>query len=132
VLEGLAAIVLALVVAWIGLIAFLLVARRSVPRAGELLRLLPDTVRLLRRLAMDPEVPRAARLRLWLLLAYLACPVDLVPDFVPVLGYVDDAIIAAAVLRSVVRAAGMPALRRQWPGTADGLQALLRAAGIAA
>ena len=58
------------------------------------------------RLARDPRVPRAARVRLWLLLAYLALPFDLVPDFIPVLGYADDAILVSWVLRSVIRATG--------------------------
>ena len=96
----------------------------------ETLRLLPDLVRLLRRLAGDRSVPRAARARLWLLLAYLAIPIDLVPDFVPVLGYADDAIIVSLVLRSVVRRAGPHVIRRHWPGTADGLAALSRLAGL--
>jgi uncharacterized membrane protein YkvA (DUF1232 family) len=51
-------------------------------------------------------------LRLWLLLAYLALPIDLVPDFIPMLGYADDAIVVAIVLRSVVRRAGADALTR--------------------
>jgi uncharacterized membrane protein YkvA (DUF1232 family) len=94
------------------------------------LRLLPDLLRMLRRLAADPTVPRTVRLRLWLLLAYLAIPFDLVPDFVPVLGYADDAIIVSLVLRSVVRRAGEPAIRRHWPGTDDGLAALARLTGL--
>jgi len=96
----------------------------------ETLRLLPDLVRLLRRVAGDRSVPRATRARLWLLLAYLAIPIDLVPDFVPVLGYADDAIIVSLVLRSVVRRAGPQVIRRHWPGTADGLAALSRLAGL--
>src|SRR5712691_6542680 len=64
------------------------------------------------------------RVRLWLLFAYLANPVDLIPDFVPVLGYADDAIIVAAVLRSVVQHAGPDAIRRNWPGTPEGLSSV--------
>lgn len=77
-------------------------------------------VRLLPRLAADRSLPRAVRVRLALLLAYLACPIDLVPDFLPVVGYADDAIIVSAVLRSVVRHAGVRAIERHWPGTQDG------------
>jgi uncharacterized membrane protein YkvA (DUF1232 family) len=66
---------------------------------------------------------------LWLVLGYLAIPVDLVPDFVPVLGYADDAIIVTAVLRSVVRRAGLEPIRGHWPGTEDGLAAVLRLCG---
>ena len=69
-------------------------------------------------------------MRLWLLLAYLAFPIDLVPDFIPVIGYADDVVIVAAVLRSVVRRAGPQAVRRHWPGTHDGLEALWRLARL--
>jgi uncharacterized membrane protein YkvA (DUF1232 family) len=65
-----------------------------------------------------------------LLLAYLASPIDLVPDFIPVAGYADDAIIVAAVLRSVARHAGVQAVERHWPGTRDGFAALCRLTGL--
>jgi uncharacterized membrane protein YkvA (DUF1232 family) len=113
-------------VAYLALLGALLAVRPKGNLLGEALRLLPDLLRLLRRLAADPEVPRAVRVRLWLLLGYLAMPIDLVPDFVPVLGYADDAIIVSFVLRSVVRRAGVPMIRRHWPGTDDGLAALAR------
>src|SRR5919204_819329 len=112
--------------AYLALLAALLVARPKGNLLGETTRLLPDLLRLLRRLAADSNVPRAARVRLVLLLGYLAIPFDLVPDFVPVLGYADDAIILSLVLRSVVRRAGAPVVRRHWPGTDDGLAALAR------
>ena len=112
------------------LLAALLVARPKGNLLGEALRLLPDLLRLLRRLAADSEVPRGARVRLALLLGYLAIPFDLVPDFVPVLGYADDAIVVSLVLRSVVRRAGAPAVRRHWPGTEDGLAAVARLTGM--
>lgn len=112
------------------LIAVLVIAR---PRGGllrEALRLLPDLLRLLPRLAADRSLPRRVRAGLALLLAYLAFPFDLVPDFIPVLGYADDAIIVAAVLRWAVRQAGIEAIRRQWPGTDDGFAALCRITGL--
>jgi uncharacterized membrane protein YkvA (DUF1232 family) len=112
--------------AYLALLAALLVARPKGNLLGEALRLLPDLLRLLRRLTADSDVPRGARVRLALLFAYLAMPFDLVPDFVPVLGYADDAIIAGLVLRSVVRRAGAPLVRRHWPGTEAGLDALAR------
>jgi uncharacterized membrane protein YkvA (DUF1232 family) len=64
------------------------------------------------------------------LLVYLALPVDLIPDFIPVLGYADDAIIVIAVLRSVARRAGAGAVRAHWPGTDDGFAALARLTGL--
>ncbi|GAA2332987.1 DUF1232 domain-containing protein [Saccharopolyspora halophila] len=117
-------------VAWLALVAVLFAVR---PRGGllrEALRLLPDTLRLIKRLAGDPELPRGSRLLVGGLLAYLALPFDLVPDFVPVLGYADDAIIVAAVLRSVVHRAGHDAVRRNWPGTEDGFAALRELTGL--
>ncbi|MEU6409219.1 DUF1232 domain-containing protein [Microbispora sp. NPDC046933] len=120
----------ALAVTWLALIGALAIAR---PRGGllrEALRLLPDTLRLVRRLAADRDLPRGIRVRLALLLAYLAIPIDLVPDVIPVLGYADDAIIVTAVLRSVVRRAGLPAVRRHWPGTDDGFAVLVRLTGL--
>jgi uncharacterized membrane protein YkvA (DUF1232 family) len=113
-------------ITYLALLVALLVARPKGNLLGEAVRLLPDLLRLLRRLAADSTVPRGARVRLALLIAYLAIPFDLVPDFVPVLGYADDAIIVSLVLRSVVRRAGSPAVRRHWPGTDDGLAALAR------
>jgi uncharacterized membrane protein YkvA (DUF1232 family) len=65
-----------------------------------------------------------------MLLAYLAVPIDLVPDFLPVVGYADDAIIVAFVLRSVARRAGIEAIERHWPGTRDGFAALCRLTGL--
>ena len=126
-LLGIAAAVL---LAWLSLVAVLVIAR---PRGGllrEALRVLPDVLRLVRRLAADKTLPRGVRIRLGLLLAYLAIPFDFIPDFNPVLGYADDAIIVTAVLRSVVRLAGIDAIRRHWPGTEDGLTAVARLAGL--
>jgi uncharacterized membrane protein YkvA (DUF1232 family) len=95
----------------------------------DALRLLPDLLRLLRRLAADPSLPRGVRVRLLVLLGYLASPIDLIPDFIPVLGYADDAIVVAISLRSVTRHAGPDAIARHWPGTPSGLQLVLRLAG---
>lgn len=120
----------ALLVVWIALVIALLAARPDTGRLKEALRLLPDLIRLLRRLAADQSLPRGVRIRLGLLLAYLAMPFDLIPDFVPVLGYADDAIIVVAVLRSTVRRAGLDSVRRHWPGSDDGFAALSRLAGL--
>jgi uncharacterized membrane protein YkvA (DUF1232 family) len=102
----------------------LLIASPGRATLAETMRLLPDLLRLVHRLAGDPTLPRAVRVRLWLLLAYLAMPFDLIPDFVPVLGHADDAIVVTLVLRSVIRKSGPESLRRHWPGSDDGLRAL--------
>jgi uncharacterized membrane protein YkvA (DUF1232 family) len=119
-----------LLLCWLVLMAVLWTTRPDEMRARELLRLLPDVLRLVRRLAGDGTLPRGVRVRLWLVLAYLAVPIDLVPDFVPVLGHADDAIVVALVLRSVVRRAGAAAVERHWPGTPEGLAALRRASRL--
>lgn len=119
-------VVAGLVLVYVGLIVALLVARPRGTGLRDALRLLPDVLRLVARLARDPALPRGARWRLWLLLGYLALPVDLVPDFVPVLGYADDAVVVTLTLRSVVRRAGDEALARHWPGTPEGLDAVRR------
>jgi uncharacterized membrane protein YkvA (DUF1232 family) len=119
-----------LAASWLVLVIGLLLVRPRGRLLAEAVRILPDVLRLLRRLAADPAMPRGVRIRLGLLLVYLASPIDLIPDFVPVLGYADDAIIATAVLRSVVRRAGLDAVRAQWPGSDDGFAALRRLTGI--
>ncbi len=119
-------------VLWVALVVALWLARPDAGSVRESLRLLPDVVRLVRRLAADRDLPRGVRVRLWLLLGYLALPVDLVPDVVPVIGYADDAVVVALVLRSVARRAGPDALARHWPGTAEGLAAVCRLARLPA
>lgn len=121
-----------LVLVWLAFLAVLVCAR---PRGASLLeavRLVPDVLRLVKRMAADPQLSRGVRVRLGLLLLYLALPVDLVPDFIPVIGYADDAIVVALVLRGVVRRAGPQALEDHWPGTPEGLATLRRVAGLAA
>ncbi len=129
-LEILLGVVAALVGCWLLLVAVLWISKPSGSLLKEALRLLPDLLRLLRRLAGDETLPRGVRVRLGLLLVYLAIPIDLIPDFIPVLGYADDAIVVSLVLRSVVRRAGLEAIERHWPGTPDGLAVLVRLAGL--
>jgi uncharacterized membrane protein YkvA (DUF1232 family) len=98
----------------------------------DALRLLPDLLRLLRRLLADRSLGAGIRVRVALLVAYLLSPIDLVPDFLPVVGYADDVIIVALVLRSVVARSGADAVRRHWPGTPAALEIVLRLAGLEA
>ena len=76
------------------------------------------------------RTPPGVRVRLWLGLGYLLLPFDLVPDFVPVLGFADDAVVVALVLRAVVRRAGPEAIERHWPGSEPGLAAVRRLAAV--
>src|SRR5215204_3380003 len=90
-----------------------------------------DCVVLVRRLLADPRVPRTRKLALAALVAYLAFPFDLIPDFIPVVGQLDDALIAGLVLRGLARGGGAGLLHEPWPGGPDGLALVLRLAGVA-
>jgi len=126
------AVVGAVVVLWLALVVVVLVGARDRVRLGEALRLLPDLVRLLARLARDPELPRRARWVVLVLMAYLALPIDLIPDVLPGIGYLDDIVIVALVLRWVAGSAGVVSIERNWPGTEQGLAGVLRLLGVAA
>ena len=93
--------------------------------ARELLAFIPDCVILVKRLLGDPRVPRRAKVMLVALVGYLAMPFDLVPDFIPVAGQLDDAILVAAVLAYVVRTAGREVVEELWTGSERGLRVLL-------
>jgi uncharacterized membrane protein YkvA (DUF1232 family) len=116
---------------WALLVAALAIARPDGATLADAVKILPDTIRLVRRLARDPELPRSVRRTLWLLTGYLIMPFDVIPDFIPVLGYADDAVVVAIALRRVVRSAGEEALERHWTGTAAGLVIIRRLAGLA-
>jgi uncharacterized membrane protein YkvA (DUF1232 family) len=111
--SGLAGVLGGLLVLWIVLVVGLWLLRPARTSVRDVLRLLPDLVRLLRRLARDSTLPRGIRLRLWLLLGYLALPFDLIPDVVPVVGYADDAMVVVLTLRSVIRTSGFAAARHE-------------------
>ncbi len=106
--------------------ALVIAGRRQDARA--LAGFIPDCIILFRRLLRDELVPRRRKLLLAALIAYLAMPFDLVPDFIPVAGQLDDAIIVALVVRSVLRAGGPDLLREHWPGPQASLNALTRLA----
>ena len=117
--------------AYVVLLLALLAARPKDVDLRQAARLIPDIARLVPRLARDRTLATGIRVRLWLLLAYLVSPIDLVPDMLPVIGWADDVILVLLVLRSVVRRAGAAALERHWPGSPTGLAALCRMAGVA-
>jgi uncharacterized membrane protein YkvA (DUF1232 family) len=123
-----AAAALALYAAFVA--GLVVTGRRADARA--LARFIPDCVVLVRRLLADPAVPRSSKLLLGGLVAYLASPIDLVPDFVPVAGQLDDALVVAWVLRAVLRRSGAQKLREHWPGPERSLAVLLRLTGSAA
>ena len=104
----------------------LLLGRRSDARA--LATFIPDCIVLVTRLTRNPRVPRRRKLLLFCLVGYLALPFDLVPDFIPVAGQLDDAIIVALVLRHFIQAGGEPLIRELWPGPERSLALMLRLA----
>jgi uncharacterized membrane protein YkvA (DUF1232 family) len=107
--------------------ALVIAGRRETARA--LARLVPDCIVLFRRLLTDPRVPRRTKLLLGGLIAYLAMPFDLVPDFIPVAGYLDDAVVVAFVLRHLLRTSRPALIEEHWPGTRSSLALILRFAG---
>ena len=116
-----------MLVVWAAFVVWLAaVGRESDARA--LATFIPDCIVLVTRLARDPRVPRRRKLLLLGLVGYLALPFDLVPDFIPVAGQLDDAIIVALVLRHFVKAGGDQLIRELWPGPQPSLDLILRLA----
>jgi uncharacterized membrane protein YkvA (DUF1232 family) len=113
-------IVLGLVVAWLALLVVLWLIRPRDVGALELARLVPDILRLVRDLVTDRSAPRGVRVSLVILLVWLISPIDLVPDFIPVLGSLDDVIVAVVILRYVRRRLGEVEMRRHWRGSDEG------------
>jgi uncharacterized membrane protein YkvA (DUF1232 family) len=93
--------------------------------------MLPDIVRLLRRLAADPTTARGVRWRLVVAIIYNVQPINLIPDFIPVIGLVDNMVVICWALRSAIRSAGSAAVERHWPGTPEELALLYRVARLA-
>ena len=117
-------------IGWALLVGFLWLHRPSRAVAGSALRLIPDLVRLVRGLLADSETPFSVRLALVGLLGYLLSPIDLIPDFLPVIGSADDLIIAAVVLRWAGRRVGLDRLRATWTGDPAGLEVLRQLLGL--
>jgi uncharacterized membrane protein YkvA (DUF1232 family) len=109
-----------------GIAALVVAGRRGDARA--LARFIPDCLVLLRRLIGDDRVPRRRKLVLLGLVAYLSSPIDLVPDFIPVIGQLDDVIIAAVALRYALRSGGPKLLTQHWPGPDQSLRVVMRLA----
>jgi uncharacterized membrane protein YkvA (DUF1232 family) len=115
----------ALLLAWLAFVALLWLFRPRDSRLGDLLRVVPDVLRLARSLIADSSAPTGVRLAVVGLLVWLVNPIDLVPEFIPVLGPLDDVVVAVLVLRYVHRKLGDTDFRRRWPGTEDGYRSLV-------
>jgi uncharacterized membrane protein YkvA (DUF1232 family) len=95
-----------------------------------LLRALPDVVRLITRLVGDPVLPRAAKIALGAAAVYLLSPVDLIPDFIPLVGWVDDVLLAAVLLDGILNWVDRGLVLKYWPGSASSLDTLARTARL--
>jgi uncharacterized membrane protein YkvA (DUF1232 family) len=126
------AIAVTIALLWLLLVVALVAARPKGMRAADAARLMPDLVILVRGLARDRTIPRRVRARIWFLLAWIASPLDLIPDVVPVVGVLDDLILLYVVVRSVARAGGRDAVARNWRGSPDGLRVVERFLGLTA
>ena len=113
---------------WLGFVAWLYLAGRK-SEARALVGFIPDCAVLFARLLRDSRVPRKKKALVVALMGYLALPFDLVPDFIPVAGQLDDVIVVALVLRSFIRSGGDDLIREHWPGPQESLDILLRVAG---
>ena len=108
-------------------LALVLLGRREEARAWA--AFVPHALVLTRRLLRDPRTPRSGRVLLWLLLGYIVSPIDFVPDFIPVAGQLDDAVIVALVLRYLLRRTDPMLIAEHWPGPERSLRLVLRLAG---
>jgi uncharacterized membrane protein YkvA (DUF1232 family) len=94
------------------------------PSLRDLARFIPDCIVLVSRLLRDPRVPRRHKLMLGALVGYLAMPFDIVPDFIPVAGHLDDVLVVALTLRAVLKGTGRELLHEHWPGSPSSLALL--------
>ncbi len=90
---------------------------------------IPDCIILFKRLVQDSRMSKRYKFELGLLIGYLALPIDLIPDFIPVAGQLDDAIIVVLVLRRIVKSVGVEVIKEHWPGPPSSLNVILKLAG---
>ena len=112
-----------------GLAVLALVVFGRPGQAAEIARFAPDCIVLFRELARSDAISRSSKIVVVLTLAYLLMPIDLVPDFIPVAGYLDDALVVALALRFILRRVDVEAIIGCWRGTPSGLRAVMRVAG---
>ena len=123
-------IVVALALLWAALLVVFWVLRPKDIPVRELVRVVPDLVRMLRSVITDGDVPLDVRLVLVGLLVSTSSPIDLIPEFIPGLGPLDDVVVAIVALRYTRRRLGTESLRSRWPGTPDGFALLVRVTGM--
>jgi len=127
--ELIVAIVIGLVALWALLLVLFWALRPKGVSVRDLLGLIPDVLRLLRSVIGDRSAPPDVRLVLVGLVAWIISPIDLIPEFIPGLGPIDDVVVAVVAMRYVRRRVGIVDLRRRWTGTDDGFALLVRVIG---
>jgi uncharacterized membrane protein YkvA (DUF1232 family) len=121
--------VLAVAAVWVAFLALLWVLRPRGTSLRELVAVVPDLLRLLRDLVADGTTPLDVRIVIVVLVAWIVSPIDLIPEFIPVLGPADDVVVAIVALRYVRRRIGSEALHDRWPGSPEGFDVLARVIG---
>jgi uncharacterized membrane protein YkvA (DUF1232 family) len=106
------------------ILVLFLAGRRTAAR--EVAMLLPNLALLFKGLIGDPRVPRSSKALLLFGLAWFASPIDLIPEFIPFLGPLDDAVVAALILRRLGRTAGREVVREHWRGDRAIIERVLR------
>lgn len=122
-------IVVGIVLLWALILVLLLLFRPKGVPLRDLIRVVPDVMRLLRSIIGDRSTPLDVRAVLVLLLVWIISPIDLIPEFIPLLGPLDDVVVAAVALRYTRRRLGIEALRRRWAGSDEGFALLVRMVG---
>ena len=123
------AIGLALAALWVAMLVVFWVFRPKDVPVREILGVIPDLLRLLRSVITDGSAPFDVRLVLVGLVAWILSPIDLIPEFIPVIGPLDDVVVAVVAMRYVRRRIGIDELRARWSGTSDGFDLLIRVIG---
>jgi uncharacterized membrane protein YkvA (DUF1232 family) len=122
-------IIIAFIVLWLVLLGVFWALRPKGVSVREILGLVPDVIRLLRSVIGDRSAPLDVRLVLVGLMAWILSPIDLIPEFIPVLGPLDDVVVAVVAMRYVRRRVGVKDLRARWTGSDAGFVLLLRVIG---
>ena len=128
-LDLLLAVVAAIAALWIACLVLFWIARPKGVSTRAVVAAIPDLLRLIRSLVADPTVPLDVRIVLVALVAWIVSPIDLIPEFIPGLGPIDDIVVAVAALRYVRRRVGLPALRARWKGSETSWSVVARLLG---
>jgi uncharacterized membrane protein YkvA (DUF1232 family) len=126
VFEGIVAALLVLLTIWLLLVVLLWLHRPARDQIGPVMRLGPDLARLAWSVLRDPGTPRSVRAALAFLAIWLASPIDPIPDFLPLIGWLDDVVVAVVVLRWAARRVGEATLERHWRGSPEGWRLVVR------